>query len=294
MVDHYPSRQGQDTQILPRQEPVIYSDITPESALTADQADQFEANGFLVVPSLFQAEEVAEYVAELDRIRADKVLLAKDEAITERSSGELRSLFQVHQSHDLFASVAKDPRIANIARCILGGDVYIHQSRLNFKPGLHGKEFFWHSDFETWHVEDGMPKMRAISCSVLLTDNTPENGALMLMPGTHKHFLPCIGRTPADHYKASLKQQEYGIPDDASLTKLGSQFGIVSAAAKAGSVVFFDCNTLHGSNSNITPDPRSNLFFVYNHIDNLIGKPFCEQPPRPEFIASRKRIQRVI
>ena len=53
-----------------------------------------------------------------------------------------------------------------IAEQILGSQVYIHQSRVNLKPGFKGKEFYWHSDFETWHIEDGMPRMRALSCSI--------------------------------------------------------------------------------------------------------------------------------
>src|SRR3546814_19751740 len=72
---------------------------------------------------------------------------------------------------------------------------YIHQSRLNYKPGFKGKEFYWHSDFETWHVEDGMPRMRALSMSVLLAENTPHNGPLMLIPGSHQSFLTCVGET---------------------------------------------------------------------------------------------------
>src|SRR3546814_10756649 len=47
-------------------------------------------------------------------------------------------------------------------------------SRLNYKPGFKGKEFYWHSDFETWHVEDGMPQMRALSMSILLAENRSE------------------------------------------------------------------------------------------------------------------------
>lgn len=56
-------------------------------------------------------------------------------------------------------------------------------------------------------------------------------------------------------------------------------------------MLFFDCNVMHGSNSNITPEPRSNLFYVYNHIDNRVVEPFCGQAPRPEFICSRETIE---
>jgi ectoine hydroxylase len=55
----------------------------------------------------------------------------------------------------------------------------------------------------------------------------------------------------------------------------------------AGSATFFDCNMMHGSNGNITPSPRVNLFLVYNSVDNALVEPFAAPAPRPTFIASR-------
>ena len=129
--------------------------------------------------------------------------------------------------------------------------------------------------------------MRTISCSILLTDNSPCNGPLLLVPGSHRHFISCVGETPDEHYRRSLRKQELGVPDDASLADMVSEGGITAATGQAGSVVLFDCNTLHGSNSNITPDPRSNLFYVYNHVDNLPVEPFGADTPRPAFVAER-------
>ena len=118
-----------------------------------------------------------------------------------------------------------------------------------------------------------MPAMRALSCSVLLTDNNANNGPLMLVPGSHRQFISCVGQTPNEHYKQSLKKQEYGVPDPVSLQLLVEQGGIQAMTAKAGSVVFFDCNTMHGSNSNISPWPRANVFMVYNSMENTLGPP---------------------
>jgi ectoine hydroxylase len=196
----------------------------------------------------------------------------------------------VHGLNALFGQIAADARLVNIARQILGSEVYIHQSRLNLKPGLSGKEFYWHSDFETWHVEDGMPRMRALSCVILLTENNEYNGPLMLIPGSHMHFISCVGQTPESHYKQSLVKQEFGIPDAASLRFMVERGGIQAPKGAAGSVLFFDCNTMHGSGSNISPYPRNNLFFVYNSIENKLGNPRSGLAPRPEFIASRRDV----
>lgn len=277
-----------------RQDPVVYGGVN-RSVLDDAQIEFYKANGFVLIESLFSESEVAILQHELAVLQKDKRILQRPEAIAEKSAEKraLRSLFQVHFKHKLFSRLAGDQRLVDIAETILGSQVYIHQSRLNFKPGFYGKEFYWHSDFETWHVEDGMPRMRALSVSITLTDNNEFNGPLMLIPGSHQAYVACVGETPDNHYKQSLKQQDIGVPDPESLRYLERQRGIVAPTGKAGSVLIFDCNTMHGSNSNISPYPRSNVFFVYNSVENKLVKPFCGKPPRPEFIASRKFTQAI-
>ena len=287
--DLYPSRTKDEPEILERSDPVVYGGAA-DGPLSADQLTLFEQQGFLILPAFLSTAEVAACQRELSRLADSAEIRQRPEAIIEPDNAELRSLFAPHrpQPSRLFAQVAGDERIARMAMQILNSDVYIHQSRINLKPGFAGKEFYWHSDFETWHVEDGMPRMRAVSCSILLTENFEFNGPLMLVPGSHHHYVSCVGETPDDHYQLSLRRQQFGVPDNASLSRLVQDGGIVTGVGPAGTVVLFDCNVLHGSNGNITPYPRSNLFFVYNSVENPLCSPFCGKKPRPEFVASRE------
>ncbi|NIY17664.1 MAG: ectoine hydroxylase, partial [Nitrospinaceae bacterium] len=52
----------------------------------------------------------------------------------------MRSIFCIHLVSDIFARLAADFRLQNVVRYLLADDVYIHQSRVNFKPGFRGKE----------------------------------------------------------------------------------------------------------------------------------------------------------
>src|SRR5690606_13974759 len=244
-----------------------------------------------MLEQVFSAAEVQELLDEVKRMSSDPAIIKLEEAITEPGSDAERSIFRLHEFGQELGRVACDPRLIHVARQLLGSEVYMHQSRANMKPGFKGKEFYWHSDFETWHVEDGMPAMRALSCSVLLTDNNECNGPLMLVPGSHQQFISCQGETPDDNYKTSLKKQEYGVPDPLSLQLLVEQGGIQAMTAKAGSVVFFDCNTMHGSNGNISPWPRANVFMVYNSVKNTLTPPKYGLDPRPEHIATRKSFE---
>jgi ectoine hydroxylase len=289
-TDVYPSRNGQKSKLIRRKDPVVYAASEQNAPVDMAVINNYDQQGFVVLEDVFTSEEVTTFQQELERIKTDPPTQKSGVIITEPNSNAVRSVFRIHESSAIFKALTADERLAGLARYILGDAIYIHQSRLNYKPGFRGKEFFWHSDFETWHVEDGMPRMRALSMSIALTENFDSNGPLMLIPGSHKQYVVCEGETPDDHYEASLKKQEYGIPSDDCLEQLAAQGGVVSVITKPGSVVVFDCNLIHGSNGNITPYPRSNIFLVYNALSNKVIKPFCTHPPRPEHICTRELI----
>lgn len=288
MQDHYPSRCAARPEMLARHEPVARRAWEPGAPLSAAQIEQFDQQGYLVLENVFSDEEMAALQSETGRLLGDPGGLEDETVIAEPGSREIRSIFRIHGQSALMRRLAADERMAGVASYLLDDEVYLHQSRLNYKPGFRGKEFYWHSDFETWHCEDGMPRMRALSMSVLLADNTPDNGPLMVIPGSHRVYVTCVGETPEDHYRHSLRKQEYGVPDEDSLAELAYKHGIVAPTGKPGTVIVFDCNIMHGSNGNITPFPRSNAFFVFNAVSNRLAAPFSAKKPRPDFIAARE------
>ncbi|MEU7369359.1 ectoine hydroxylase [Streptomyces hygroscopicus] len=277
--DLYPTRGSREV-ATPRQDPVVHGPLTPD-------LEPYERDGFLTVGQLLTGDEVAEYRAELDRLVRDPALRGDERRVVEPRSREVRSVFEVHKLSEIFSNLVRDERVVGPARRILGSDVYVHQSRINVKPGFGASGFYWHSDFETWHAEDGLPRMRAVSVSIALTENHDTNGGLMIMPGSHKTFIACAGRTPKDNYKKSLRTQDAGTPSDRALTRLADEHGIRLFTGPAGSATWFDCNCLHGSSDNITPYPRSNVFIVFNSVLNTAVEPFAAPVRRPEFIGAR-------
>ncbi len=284
--DVYPTRLGTPAAPITREDPAVWGKAE-DGPMDAATLAGFDEKGYLTVDQLVTPDEVELFRAELRRLSEDPVVRADERTIVERQSQEVRSIFEVHKTSDVFSKIANDPRVVGRARQLLGSDVYIHQSRVNFKPGFDGKEFYWHSDFETWHAEDGMPRMRAVSISISLTDNYAFNGPLMIMPGSHKTYVSCVGETPDDNYKSSLVMQEAGTPDQDTLTALADRHGIDVLEGKAGGATMFDCNCMHGSNGNITPFARSNVFIVYNSVENTCVEPFGANKPRPSFIGAR-------
>ncbi|MGH8876351.1 MAG: ectoine hydroxylase, partial [Stackebrandtia sp.] len=266
--DIYPTRSSRQPMMLYRTEDPVAYGTTADGPIDTETLESYADNGFLTVEELLEPGELAEYQNELNSLLVDERLDHDERVVREKGSREIRSIFEVHKISEVFGRLIADERVAGRARQILGSDVYIHQSRVNYKPGFNGNPFYWHSDFETWHAEDGMPRMRAVSISIALTDNYSYNGGLMIMPGSHKTFVSCVGETPEDHYRESLKEQEIGTPDETSLSVLAEKHGIEVFTGPAGSATMFDCNCMHGSNGNITPFPRSNVFAVFNSVEN--------------------------
>ncbi|MEQ3635691.1 ectoine hydroxylase [Alcanivorax sp.] len=286
----FPSRLNTAKDPILRSDPVVHSRNQHrwEGPLDEVSLSRYERDGFLWFEGFFNQERMTPFFDELKEMAKDEKLKKHEKVIHDPNSGDIRSVFGMHELSQSFSRLTRDPRILGMVRQLLGSEVYIHQSRINDKFGFEGSGFNWHSDFETWHSEDGMPNMRAVSASLMLTDNNEFNGPLMLIPGSHHYFVPCVGETPDQNWKDSLKAQRVGVPDREILAKLAERGGIEAPKGPAGSLLLFECNTLHASNKNMSPWPRSNLFFVYNSVDNKLGKPFAAKEERPEFLAARE------
>lgn len=284
ITDLFPTRVEGRESVIPRTGPIVHNATGP---MTAAEVEHMESKGYVQFADLVTRDEVQQMRDELARLSQDPRVLADERTVTEAKSREVRSIFEIHNSNELFGSIAHDPRVVDRARQVLGSDVYIHQSRVNFKPAFTGKDFSWHSDFETWHAEDGMPTPRAVSISISMTDNYTFNGPLLIMPGSHREYISCVGSTPDDNYKNSLVMQGAGTPDGPILTEFADKYGIDVMTGRAGGATMFDANCMHASNGNITPYSRSNLFLVFNSVENIPVAPFSAKQPRPQFVAER-------
>lgn len=282
--DAYPTRLEHASDPIPRKEPTVWGRAA-DGPLYDGDLYAMASDGYLLRPSSVGEDWLGALREDLRRFATEAP--TDDPRIIREPGGGVRSVFQPQLFSDVIAEVITLDTVLPVARQLLGGDVYLHQARINMMPAFTGSGFYWHSDFETWHAEDGMPAIRAVSCSIALTDNHSFNGPLMVMPGSHRTFYPCVGVTPPDNHSSSLIKQETGVPDHATLTEAARRNGIDQITGPSGNALWFDANVLHGSGSNITPYPRSNIFLVFNSVENALGQPFRAAEPRPEYLAAR-------
>lgn len=290
-VDVYRTRLAHRSQIEPRPHNTVWGGSmggNPGGPLSAPELRHYADRGYHTENKVLSAADIDACLREVsditDRLGED------DRVIRESSNGDVRSLFAVHRLSDIIAEICDRDSIRGVAEQILDDEVAIHQSRINLKPGFAGGPFYWHSDFETWHAEDGMPAPRALSVSLALTPNLSTNGPLMIIPGSHRRFVSCVGATPDGYHRESLTSYRppFGTPDEEDVATLADELGIDTITGPpAGSALYFDSNCLHASAGNITPYPRSNLFVVFNAKSNALQEPFDGTAPRPDHLAHR-------
>ncbi|MGW4477057.1 phytanoyl-CoA dioxygenase family protein [Rhodococcus triatomae] len=282
-IDRYPTRVLHTPGLLDRPDPVIWgSDADPEIL-------GFGSRGYLHRAGAISPDTAARCLAEIDRIEHDPDLRDDERTVREETGEAVRSVFDIMNLSTIVADAVEESGAAHLARRILGSEVYVHQSRLNHKPGFVGGAFYWHSDFETWHAEDGMPAPRAVSASISLTANETYNGPLMIVPGSQRVFVQCRGATPPDHHHESLvtTTPRIGTPSESAVAELVAAHGIDVITGPAGAMTVFDSNVLHASSGNISPLERANIFVVFNSVENRLREPFAADAPRPRHLAAR-------
>jgi ectoine hydroxylase len=240
--------------------------------LTDQQRADFERDGYLFLPGQFDAEEVAALRADIPRIFA----MTRQEVWREKDGTSVRTAFAAHTYSEPFGRLARHPRMVEPVRQLLGGELYVHQFKINGKAAFQGDVWQWHQDYGTWARDDAMPEPNAMNISVFLDDVTSVNGALMLIPRSHTD-----GVQEAKYDATTTSYPLYEL-DMARVKELADAGGIVAPTGKAGSMLMFHGNLVHASPPNISPWSRMIAYVTLNRCDNAI-----QQFKRPAWIAHR-------
>jgi len=212
--------------------------------------------------------------------------------ISEPDSDVTRSVLSIH-NEICFESFLLSKLCRHVSGCIVDSG-YVHQSRINYKYPKESAGWSWHSDFETWHSQDGMPRMEAFNFMIPLVDNHERNGCLNVIPGSHKYFIS-TERGGTFSSEENFRDQKVGVPTGDAIKNIVELTGNSPKPieCKAGDVVVFDCNLLHCSDANLSDECRVNLFFVINDGGNKLSAPYNYSFNRPEEMAARKSIKEI-
>jgi hypothetical protein len=222
------------------------------------------------MPKLLSEDEVARYREEgwLAPIRVmgeDEAagLRAALEAVEGRMGGPLRGDLR-HKSHLLFpflAELIRHPRILDAVEDLLGPDILCWSSSFFIKEAANPSFVSWHQDSTYW----GLSEPEVATAWVALTPSNAANGAMVVIPGSHK--LDQIPHRDTFHrHNLLTRGQEIAVEVEESRSVL--------LELRPGEMSLHHVRLVHGSAPNPSPDRRIGyaIRYIPTHIRQREGE----------------------
>ena len=250
-----------------------WTDHTNElTTISAEQARQFDELGFFVVEDAFDATTLARLDRELSPgdERAKRFLAGLPDArlgVTGLDS-QVVAPHAVLRS-DFVRQFVADEMFAGIARDLVGSDVRLYWDQSVFKQPDGAEPVLWHQDNGYTYTEP----QAYLTCWLAITDATPENGCIAVMPGVHRDGTLA-------HHSTPVGEECWGDWSTA-----------VEVPVRAGSVVVFSSLTPHATKRNTTNEVRK-AYIVQYAPDGAVahyGNPADGAPTKTETLGDDER-----
>ena len=215
-----------------------------------DQVDFYVDNGYLAMPDLLGADELAELKRDIIKVARggypnQTIQPVPDDLNDEEVLSRILAIHQPHYVSPVMEKYTRHPRISGVLSQITGahlahwsGNVKCMQSMLFIKPaGYQG---------QTWHQDENYIPTRdrsLIGGWIAIDDAYVDNGCMWVIPGSQRagYLYPTIKHGNPD---------EYDTHDDMAVGF--DEATQIPVEVKAGSVVFFNGYLLHQSLRNRT------------------------------------------
>lgn len=219
--------------------------------LTAQQIAFFRENGHL---HPFDGVDAAEASAMCDELAAFK----RDRGVPASSI--------ITKSHLCFRRAfefSRHPALLDVVEDLIGPDILVFSSRFWIKPGGDGSYVSWHQDSAYFGLEPN----ELVTIWLALTDSTPENGCVRVLPGSHIGKTHTHSETP-DAKNLLARGQAIADIDDSSA---------VDFVLRAGQFSCHHERIVHGSNPNETGSDRIGLglFYMPAHVRSVVDRRFA-------------------
>jgi phytanoyl-CoA hydroxylase len=227
--------------------------------------DALREQGYLLVPRLVPEEnlnrlnEVAR--AQLHarakplELEADLRYPGAPQSRDDAGGGTVRRLLDAYSRDPAFAACAVAPAVREWMELYFGERVLMsraHHNCLMTKHPRYGSETRWHRDIRYWSFE----REDLLSVWLALGEETSDNGALWLVPGSHRMSLAAEQFDDAKFFRADP-------PGNDDIVRTA-----VSPRLAPGDALLFHCNTLHSAGRNLCDAVKFSLVFTYHGASN--------------------------
>ncbi len=225
------------------------------------QAD-YDRHGYLVVEDCLGPSTLAALRQGIERITADPDGLPPhlkrhldferdyvrrnphyNELSAEQMGNALRNIMELPLFDPVFADLILYPPLLDVLQALFRSpEFHFHNYKCVVKAPKVSSRFCWHRDLP--YLQHSSPNL--LTAMLCLDDMTAQNGATVVLPGTH--------RIPHEQVAAS----DTDIPED-RLPDLPR----ITVTCPAGSAALFHVNIIHGGGANRSDRPRRNVIGIW-------------------------------
>lgn len=212
-----------------------------ERVLSDEQLDQWERDGFVIVPGLFPADEIRAIRERFDRLaesgEAVEVVGFKPDLASNDPLKRYPRVMHPHRFCELSKKMMLYPRVGAALAQLFGEPAVACQSMYYYKPpGAAGQSL--HQDNFYLAVQPGT----CIAAWTAVDAADPDNGGMYLVPGSHKFDVICPDPAKFDAKRSS------------NLVDPPKGMKAVPAEMAPGDTLFFNGSVIHGSGRNRSTD----------------------------------------
>lgn len=214
--------------------------------LSAEKKAQYNDQGYCFPLRVFEESEAAElrtrfqdyYSENWDRIKA----------LPAREHNSV--LLETHTVLNWVYRIASHPRVLDAVESILGPNLLVWSSAWFPKMPGDKKYISWHQDATYW----GLHPPNATTAWIALSESSPENGCMRVVPGTHHG--PLLPQVETYAWNNALSRgQEIAVEVDESKA--------VDMVLSPGEMSLHHIGMVHGSKANESDKPRIGLAVRY-------------------------------
>ena len=243
------------------------TDSAGPTKLSPQEVDAFDTNGYLVLANFVPRELCEQALKQIKSSLDPLVGPAEYEADVgypgapadrqAQGGSTPRRLLHAYARGDALEMLGTLPVLAQVLRSLMHGSVpklsqCHHNCVMTKHPGFSSATL-WHQDIRYWSFDQ--PDL--ISAWFALGTETRQNGALKVIPGSHRLDLD-RGRFDKDLF---LRPE---LEDNRDL--IHSQYTV---ELNPGDVLLFHCRVLHAAGKNLTDEVKLSPVFTYHSEANL-------------------------
>ena len=225
--------------------------------LTRADLDQYDRDGYIVVPDVLSADEVAELRRATDQMIDGARGVRENNDVYDLEPGHTPAMPRVRRIktpdkwHAAYAKMVRHPGIIAVLKDLWGPNIRYDLSKLNMKSAGYGSPVEWHQDWAFYpHTNDDLAAV-----GIMIDDIDMDNGPMMVLPGSHRGPVH-------DHHTGG----KFCGAIDPVKTKLDWK-AAKPALGRAGSITVHHVRAVHGSAPNNSNRQRRFLLHQYRAAD---------------------------